>query len=108
MDQKVILWTILGMAAVTYLPRLLPAWLLASRSFNPNFERWLGFVPAAILGALLAPALLAPQGAVDVSWDNLHLLAALPAGLAAWRTKNLFAAVAAGMATLAALRWVLG
>jgi len=96
---------ILGMAAVTYLPRLLPVWVLSSRELPPVVIRWLSFVPAAILSALLAPALLVQDGGIALNMHNLPLLAAVPTFLVAWRTKSFFGTVAVGMACVAAGRY---
>ena len=103
---------IAGMALVTYLPRMLPLWLLSSRELHPAFLRWLGMLPPAVLAALLAPALfLRDDGAgaksLFFSLDNVFLLAAVPTFIVAYMTKSFFGTVAAGMACVALLRWVM-
>jgi branched-subunit amino acid transport protein len=108
MDQKTIFLTILGMMLVTYLPRLAPVWFLSSRSLPPLARRWLRLVPVAVLSALLFPSLLMQGGQVNTRWDNLFLLAAIPAALVAWRTRSLFGAVLTGMALVAAGRYFFG
>lgn len=107
MDQKLIFLTILGMAVVTYLPRLLPSWLLSSRRLGPAVEQWLGFVPAAVMAALLAPGLLMTEGSLDVSAGNVFLLAAAPTFLTAMKTRSFFGTVAVGMGLVALLRLVI-
>lgn len=106
MDPKLILTTIAGMALVTYLPRVLPALALSSRRLNPWVERWLSHVPAAVLAALLVPSLLAPEGHVQASWDNLFLWAALPCFLLALKTKSFFGVVALGLGLVAGVRFL--
>lgn len=106
-DEQLIL-CIAGMALVTYLPRVLPMALLASRPLNPALARWLGFVPASVLAALLAPDLLLRDGALHVAADNLYLLAAVPTLLVMRFTGSFFGTVAVGMATVAAGRLFLG
>ncbi len=108
MDQSTIFLTICGMAAVTALPRILPALALASRPLPQLLTRWLSFVPAAVLSALLFPALLLQDGKLRLSLDNVYLLAAVPSMLVAWRFKSFFGAIAAGMAAAALLRLVVG
>jgi branched-subunit amino acid transport protein len=49
---------ILGMALVTYLPRLVPALFLGRFQFPAWFERWLKSIPYAALGALIFPGVL--------------------------------------------------
>jgi branched-subunit amino acid transport protein len=49
---------ILGMALVTYLPRLLPAVFLDRFQFPAWFKKWLKSIPYAALGALIFPGVL--------------------------------------------------
>ena len=53
-----ILLLILGMAIVTYIPRLLPALFLDRFKFPPWFQKWLRNIPYAALGALIFPGVL--------------------------------------------------
>ncbi len=108
MDQRLIFFVIVGMMAVTYLPRLLPALFLSSRSLSPVIVRFLGYVPAAVLSAMLFPSLLLREGRPDLSLDNLFLWAAIPCFLLAIRTRSMFGAVALGMGLVAAGRYFLG
>lgn len=101
MDQSIIFLTIAGMGLVTYLPRVLPMLLLSGRNLAPWIARWLSFVPATVLAALLAPGLLCPAGTLDVSLDNLFLVAAVPTFFVAWKFKSFFGTVAIGMALVA-------
>lgn len=107
MDQTTIFLTITGMAAVTYLPRLIPALFFASRPMPEPLRRFLSVVPPAVLGALLAQSVLLSGGKLSVTADNVFLWAALVTGLLAWRTKGFFGPVLAGMALVAAARFFL-
>ena len=107
MDQRQIFLTILGMAVVTYLPRLLPTWLLASRSLPRWLVVWLRYVPVAVLSAMLFPALVTDGAQLHLGMDNLFLLASLPTLAVAWRTRSLFAPVAAGVVLVALARRIL-
>ena len=71
----------------------MPAWL----------RRALRFVPASVLAALVFPALTYPNGTLDLSPSNVHLLAGIGGALAAWKTKNVLWTIAVGMV----LFWVL-
>jgi len=104
MAQTNLLITLLGMALVTYLPRLLPAWFLRARSLPPFLAAWLRYIPAAILSALLLPTLLVENGQLNLSGQNLYLWAALPSALVAWKRKSLFLTVLTGMAVVALIR----
>ncbi|XXJ20433.1 AzlD domain-containing protein [Desulfovibrio caledoniensis] len=105
MDQEIVFLTIVGMLAVTYIPRMVPLVALASRTLPEPVVRWLSYVPAAVLSSMLFPALLLKDGSVDVSPDNYFLWAAVPAFILAWRTKSFFGTVALGMALVAAARY---
>lgn len=103
---------ILGMALVTYIPRVAPLMLLSSRDLNPLLMRWLEMVPPAVLAALLAPELLlasAPEGgkALFVSVDNVFLLASLPTFAVGWLSGSFFGTVAVGMGSVALLRYIM-
>jgi branched-subunit amino acid transport protein len=104
MAETTLILTILGMALVTYLPRLLPAWFLRGRELPGFLAAWLKYIPAAVLAALLLPSLLVEGGELHLAWDNLYLWAALPALLVAWRTRNMFATLFMGMAVVALVR----
>ena len=60
MDQQVTFFIILGMAVVTYLPRLFPVWFLSSRDLPGVVIVWLKYIPAAVLAALLLPLWWSP------------------------------------------------
>jgi branched-subunit amino acid transport protein len=70
--------------------REMPAWL----------GRPLRFVPAAVLPALVAPAVIYGGDAPGFSADNPRLLAALVAAVVAWRSRNVLWTLAAGMIAL--------
>ena len=100
---------IAGMTLVTYLPRVLPLWLLSSRQLSPAVMRWLEMVPPAVLAALLAPSLFLRTGddgaeRLFLGLDNVFLLASVPAFLVAWRARSFFGTVAMGMASVALCR----
>ena len=108
MDQEAVFLTILGMSLVTYLPRLLPTWLLSSKSLPPLLITWLRYVPVAVLAAILLPALLIHDKQLSLRPDNLFLWAALPTLLVVWKTRSFFAAVIVGMGVVALARYVFG
>ena len=84
-----------AMALGVYLPKLLPLVLLAGR-LPPAVRRWLGYVAPAVLGALVAPAILAPEGRLALPGiDGLGYAAAF---LVAVATRRMLPAVAAGLA----------
>ncbi|WP_291328257.1 AzlD domain-containing protein [Desulfovibrio sp. UCD-KL4C] len=107
MDQKLIFLIIVGMMVVTYGPRLLPVLTLSSRDLPPVVVRWLGYVPTAVLSALLVPSLLAPEGVINLGFDNIYFWVAVPTFGVAMFTRNFFGTVAFGMGMVAAVRYFL-
>lgn len=63
------LFVIIGMALVTYLPRLLPALFLDRFKFPGWFKKWLQSIPYAALGALIFPGVLLVEK--DQPWLGL-------------------------------------
>ena len=66
----------------------------------------LRFVPPSVLAALVFPALTYPNGALDLSLDNIRLLAGLGGALIAWKTRNVLWTIAVGMVLFWALQWL--
>lgn len=106
MAETILLITFAGMTLVTYLPRLLPAWLLRERTLPPFLIAWLRYIPVAVLAALLLPSLVVQENTINISAQNLYLWAALPAGWVAWKKKSLFGTVITGMLIIALVRWL--
>ena len=100
MDQTTIFLTILGMAVVTYLPRVIPLLVLTGRRLPDVVIAWLGYVPPAVLAAMLLPSLVVSDGQLAIDVGNLFLWAALPTFAAAILTRNLFVPVLVGMAVV--------
>ncbi len=68
----------------------------------PLAERVLRQIPPAVLAALVVPALVRPDGAVD-PW-SAELAAGVLAAAVSWRTRSVTATLAVGMVVLVALR----
>ena len=67
----------------------------------PVVTRVLRLIPAAVLAALVLPALTHAGGSFDLATDRFA--AGVLAGLVAWRTRNVLATIAVGMVGL----WIL-
>jgi branched-subunit amino acid transport protein len=105
MDQTTIFLTILGMGVVSFLPRLFPVLLLATKKLPPLVVSWLRFIPVAVLAAMLLPSLIVNDSQLDFSGSNLFLWAAFPTFLVAWKTRSLFSSVIVGMVIVALARY---
>ncbi len=107
MAETTILITLAGMALVTYLPRLFPAWVLRDKQLPAFVIAWLRYVPVSVLAALLLPSLLIEGDRINFSASNLYLWAAIPAAMVAWKKKSLFGTVVIGMLVVAIARWIM-
>ena len=87
---------LLGMGAVTYLPRLLPLLFLSQRQLPKWLIEWLELIPVAILAALLAPSLIL-DGKDQLDLLRPEFWVAIPTFLFAIRTKSLGGTVLIGM-----------
>lgn len=100
-----ILLIILGMALVTFFTRC-GALILFNFTKIPHWlERWLKYVPIAILTALIIPALLVPQGNLEISIHNHYLIAGVVTAIIAYKTQNILASLSTGMVTMLSLRF---
>jgi len=106
MSGSAVWWIIGAIALGTYLLRLsfIPLW---QRLRIPRVvDEALNYVPAAVLAALVLPALLRPEGFVDLSVDNTRLLAGAVAAVVAWYSRSVLATLAAGMGAMWLLQWL--
>lgn len=96
---------IVGAALVTCIPRVVPMMYIATEALPSLVKRWLGFVPVAVLAALIGPDVLIHNGSLDISTNNLFLLVAIPALGVAWWTKSFFGTILFSMGAVAAARY---
>jgi branched-subunit amino acid transport protein len=95
---------VLVMGLVTYLPRWLPLFLLVQKRPPRWFTEWLDLIPAAILSALIAPALFTAGEPPQLAPLQLKALVALPTFCFALKTQSLGGTVLFGMV----LYWLAG
>ncbi len=97
---------IAGMALVTFATRYTMIALLGRISVPAGLLRALRYVPAAVLTALIVPALVIPADeTLALTWRNANLVAGLVAILVAWRTRHLLFTIVVGMGTFWLWRW---
>jgi branched-subunit amino acid transport protein len=95
------LWVVIvGSGIVTFLMRASFILFADPHKFPHGFRVALGFVPPAVLAAIVLPGLVSPDGSLDLSLDNPRWIAGLVAIGLALRIRNPLAAILAGMATL--------
>jgi branched-subunit amino acid transport protein len=67
----------------------------------PAVQRLLRQIPPAALASIVVPALLRPEGTLDVTQPRL--VAGVAAALVAWRTRNVALTLVVGMAVVMAI-----
>ena len=88
------IWTIIIlMAAVTFIPRLIPLLLLKNRTLPPLFRRLLNTIPYAALAALIFPGVL--KSVPSMPWAAIAGMGA--AVLVSWFKGGLIASVASSV-----------
>ena len=95
---------VIGMGLVTYIPRWVPLFFLTRRQLPPWLIEWLDYIPAAILSALILPALITEGNPKGLSFFTPELVVAIPTFLFALKTKSLAGTVIVGMG----LFWLAG
>ena len=99
---------IIVVGALNYLSRLSFIAVFARLDMPPRIARGLRFVPAAMLTAIVVPAVVFTAPAtLSLSYANPKLVAALIAAGIAWRTRNATATMVGGMVALWAVQWLI-
>lgn len=98
-----ILWMIIGMGLVTYIPRMLPFVLFKGKDLPPFIQGVLRNVPYATLGALIFPAILLIQKG-DI-WYGL--IGAATAFIAAFLGANVILVVLSSITVLAVYSYLM-
>jgi branched-subunit amino acid transport protein len=88
---------LLGMGLVTYIPRWIPLFYLTRRSLPPLIVEWLDLIPAAILSALLFPALVTTGEPLQFNLFLPKLWVAIPTMAFSLWTRSLGGTVVLGM-----------
>lgn len=106
-----LLWTTVLAAGIgTYLIRLSFLALFERRgTVPPRLGRALRYVPAAVLAALVVPALVLAGGETGTpTFTPLRLLAGALAALVAWRTGSVLWTIVSGMVALVVFEALVG
>ncbi len=101
-------WMVAGMAGVTFLIRysLLP--LSGRIHFSEGLQRALGYVPVAVLTAIIVPAAAMPDGnRLLISISNPYLVGAVLTAAIGLVGKNLLVTIVGGMGCFMGWQWLL-
>jgi branched chain amino acid efflux pump len=89
---------LVGMALAVYLPKALPL-VAVSENVTSRLRHWLQYVAPAVLGALIAPSILAPAGQLAApGWQQAGYLVAFVVAVV---TRRMLPALAAGLLAIA-------
>lgn len=88
---------IMGMMLVTFGVRYPVLAILGRLELPPRILNALRYVPVAVLTAITVPAVLAPDGQVNLSVDNAYMVASVFAVLVSLYSKNLLLTIVLGM-----------
>lgn len=94
MDSARIFILILGMTAVTYIPRAIPAVLIDKMKFGAKVEKFLQLIPYTAMSALIFPGVFA----VDAANPAIGIVGGAVAGVLAWRKCPVMVCVLAAIA----------
>jgi len=101
MDEQTIWLSLFAIGFGTFALRLSFIELAGRFAFPGSVTRALRFLPAAVLSAIILPAILRVEpGALYFGFDNPRLFAGILAALVAWTTRSVLATLTAGMGTL--------
>lgn len=97
-----VVWMIAGMAAATYIPRMLPFILFQGKALSPFWQGVLNNVPYAMLGALIFPAILFLGNGNAV----FGLVGLAAAGLLSYAGANVMVVVIASIGAVSLYSWI--
>ncbi|WP_277631549.1 AzlD domain-containing protein [Atopococcus tabaci] len=101
------LWLIIGMAVVTYLPRVLPVLMLSNREISAPLKKWMSFIPVAIFSALVFSDIFFWNDTFNAHpFDNAKLIPSIIVFYLAYKTKNMLLSMMMGVLAIALMLYV--
>lgn len=96
------------MALVTFAIRY-PLFAVAGQFEFPEIvTKALKYVPASVLMAIIAPAILIPDGkTIYFGYGNPALIGGIVAAIISWKSRSLLVTIAGGMLTFFIWRWLI-
>ena len=101
-------WMVAGMAGVTFFIRysLLP--LSGRLHLSAGLQRAMGYVPPAVLTAIIVPAVMMPNGHhIQISGSNPYLIGGVLTTVIGLVGKNLLVTIVGGMGAFISWQWIL-
>ena len=102
-DMKI--WIlIVGMAIVTYVPRMIPLLMFSKKNLPSWLESWLKYIPVGIFSALVFPDIFIRNQMFSMTINNIELISSILVFAIAFKTRSLGLSVIVGIISY----WVLG
>jgi len=109
MSRDAFLWAVvLAMGASNFAIRFFPVAIVSRIRVPRAVERWLSFVPVAVLATIVTSEVMRPGGTFLPPLSNPYLLAALPTALVYAKTRSFIIATIVGVLAFLLLRSVVG
>ncbi|MCA1795595.1 MAG: AzlD domain-containing protein [Desulfotignum sp.] len=100
------IYMVAGMAAVTFGIRYILFPVSGRMQFPKWLEKGLGYVPPAVLTAIIVPSVLIPDGkTLDINLDNPYLIGAIAACITGAIFKNLLLTIVVSMVIFLVAQW---
>lgn len=90
----------------TFLMRFSGIQLLGTRRMPVGLQRTLRYVPAAVISAIVVPAIIYGGPQPGFTLENIRLLAGIIAAVVAWTTRSVLATLSIGMGSLWLAQWL--
>ncbi len=88
MGQEI--WIIIvGMALVTFIPRVIPFFIISGEKMHPALKEWLRLLPIVIFASMIAPPLLTGDGQIAVTEHLREIGIVLTGAIVAYFTKKI-------------------
>ncbi len=107
MNDTTFILIILGTMVVTYIPRMLPLVLLSKVELPKRVEKFLDYIPIAILGSILFTSLIYKEEQIDISLNNEFLIAGIITIILAKFIKRVDVIVIFGILITIVIRFIL-
>lgn len=92
-----VLIIILGMALVTFIPRVFPLLFFSKYKMNKELERFIRYVPISILTALVIKEIFFIDGNLSFNLSNPNIVPAIVTLLVALKSKSIGLTIGAGL-----------
>lgn len=103
------IWAVIVLMAIANFAVRYPPIAIVSRVDLPEpVMRWFGFIPSAVMGALVAGEVLRPEGALLITPGSPYIIAAIPTALVYHLTRSFLGATVSGMVVFVIARGIVG